>query len=657
MRGAAVVSGDQHVYLDGQRQRRNLSTPLSRDLIDRMRRVDAGHPGTDSAVRILQEHRLCVLRGTRGTGRGFLGRIVAAKVAETAGRCRLLEPGTDPRELLEEDFEPGHSYVLESPALRADRALAEFTLTNVASLLTQRGAYLVIVVDDATPVGDASERWSVSVTSGPPLTEVLRAHISVDLPRHFSDVVDDLLNEAPIINWLRNDAPTLGEVGRIGRALAGVAHGTTTIDACLEHAVARERERVRDLLGDSGSSREKELAFAVAFFGGFSYATISRVEGVLADVVHARSGKEGARPRHFLRSRAERLAAIDAKFETGVASNEYGSSPAEIVEFTRNQTHDVLIDVAWKDFDASEVLMVWLRTLVVSTDPAVRARAALSIGRLSLFEFADVAENVLQPWGRSNDPRERGAAATALCVAVEDEQVAGHALGLIESWVTGTRRQRMTAALALGLAVRNNWPVAAMDGLGSLLDTEDPAIIGVVRTGIVGVFVVHHELVLQSIDGWLSAATGPRRNELLKVFLLLCNDATLSTLEGSNEAPAVLTVFAGGSANRRTGSESPGPDAAVLSLWRAALNDTGLRDDALACLGIWIKKADLDASMRDMVVDLIVHMAPTNREIDRLKYALEKKTHGTPRPSATARAALMALSSRQGPRPHPEVSR
>lgn len=646
IQGASVIGGEQHIHLGGEQRRRTLSTPIAVEYINEMRGLDADHPSAGAARATLRTNKLCIVQGPRGSGRGFIARTAAADLVGEGGDCRLIEPGTNPRDLAAEDFESACSYVLESPEITRDRSLAEYILVRLADLLTRRQAALVLVVDDDVVTTDEAATWVVRITDSLPRAAVLRSHLRHHTAREGRAEAMELLDDPLITTWLDEDAPSLVEVARVGVQLAkGYAPAE-----CVEGAGARQREAVREILGSP--QKPRELAIAIAFFGGLPYSTVYRTETGLADLVHATTGDDSPRRGRFLRDRRSRLDEIDAEIIQGSVTTDYGASPAELVEFRRPQMFDAVIEQAWRDFGGSEILLTWLGDLAAHRDVAVRSRAATSIGRLSWLGFGDVAENLLQSWSYSTNARRRLAAAMALSVAMQNDAVAGHALGLVESWTgAGTRHQKITAALSWGLAVSPRWPYPALDGLGRLLSERgDRVVARAVRDGLSNVFEAHPEMVVRTLDQWWSTADTSYRSEIVAVFLQSCPlpgvGRRVSTL------PAVLEMLGTSLTPRPAPSPRPagGPDGrsardAALRLWRAALAAAESRQIALPLLLGWVRQADRETAYRDPVLELIGHVVVDERDRLRLRHALK----GLNKPSdssPTARAALDLLDER-----------
>ncbi|MFC4626821.1 hypothetical protein ACFO6V_01160 [Promicromonospora alba] len=656
IRGATTIGGSQHIHLGGEQRRRTLSTPIAVEYLVEMRQLDADHPSAGAARAALQTNKLCILQGPRGSGRGFIARTAAADLVGEGGHCRLIEPGTDPRDLAAEDFEADCSYVLESPEIARDRSLAEYVLARLASLLTRRKAALVLVVDDDVLATDEVTTWVVRITDSLSRAAVLRSHLRHHSAREGRTEGLELLDDPLITTWLDQDAPSLTEVARIG---ARLAKGDPPAE-CVEGAGARQRETVREILGSP--EKPRELAIAIAFFGGLPYSTVYRMETGLAELVHAVTGDDGPRRSRFLRERRSRLDEIGAEITQRTVTTEYGASPAEVVEFRRPQMFDAVIEQTWRDFGGSEILLTWLGGLAVHRDVAVRLRAATSVGRLSWLGFGDVAENLLQSWSYSTSSRRRLAAAMALSVAMQNEAVAGHALGLVESWTTaGSRQQRTTAALSWGLAVSPLWPYPALDGLGRLLSDRDGGVVArAVRDGLSNVFEGHPELVVRTLDQWWSTADASYRREILAAFLQSCPLSGVG--RRASALPAVLEMLETGltrpAPRPADGSDGGSAREAVLRLWRAALRAPESQPVALPLLLDWVRQADRETPYRDPVLELIVHVVVDERDRLRLRHALKgllsKPRDPSPTASSpTAQVALERLDERAPTRARP----
>ncbi|MEV2213206.1 hypothetical protein AB0H86_17420 [Streptomyces sp. NPDC050997] len=649
VRAESIVGGDQFILNMGGRPARRASWYRLTDAeLMEMEQVYVRPPCAQDAESTLRRHHVLVLRGPRHSGLRFLATAVAVTLAPPDGQCRLLHPGTDPDALVAQDVAAGCAYVLETGPGRADRPLSGFTLSKLSQILTDRGAFLVLTVDDASPAPTDTAAWTVSVDERPDGVRLLRSHLRHRLPMPRRSHTETLLGHEEVTEWLAT-RPTPTEIAQTARELARTADGSSTVAECMAQVAVRIKQDAADLLKNQELPRE--LALAVAFFGGFPYATVTRLENRLADVVHEAMALDGARPRPFLAvTRTQRLEAVRAVTATGTVYTRYGSSPAEVVDFSARGLAPALIDAMWLDYDGFELLR-WLSDLVHDPDAAVRRRAAVCVGRLSLLSFVEIAEEVLQPWSLSTDQRDRVAAAIALSVAVRDPAVAGHALGLVESWGAASNRyRRMTAALAWGLAVSPVQPVAGIQGLGELLDTKDAGVAWSTRVGLSAAFTSGlSALVLEAMGTWLDGADDPARGQLLAAFLRVC---LLRGADGRPDAAnwhTVLWLFgrSGATDHDRPGDRrgAAGIDEDVVDLWRSALAHRATAGEALDVLESWIRQADRHGECREALLDLIDELIVDGSDFRRLDHHLQRLAHGPSTPSYTAQLALVELDA------------
>ncbi|MFJ3618726.1 hypothetical protein ACIPSH_11315 [Streptomyces iakyrus] len=644
----SIVGGDQFILnMSGGSARRPSWYSLTDAELLEMEQVYVRPSCAEAAEQTLRHHHVLVLRGPRHSGRRFLATAVAVTVAQPGGQCLFLHPGTDTDSLVADDVKPRCAYVLATSGETVERALTGFALARLSRVFADRGSYLVLTVDDASAVPADTAAWTVPVDERPAGARLLHSHLLYRLTRDRGAHADVLLRDPEVIEWLAT-RPIPTEIARTARELARTADGSVTVSACMAQVAARIRQDAVDLLK---KDVPRELALAVAFFGGFPYATVNRLAHRLADIVHRAMAREGARPRPFLEvTRSQRLDEVRAVTTMGTVHTRYGSSPAEIVDFAARGLASELIEVMWTDYDGSEVL-VWLSGLVHDSDAAVRRRAAVCVGRLSLLSFAEIAEEVLQPWSLSPDHRERAAAAIALSVAVGDPAVAAHALGLVESWSAAPNRyRRMTAALAWGLAVSPVHPVAATQGLGRLLDTRDVGVAWAVRVGLSAVFASGlSSLVLEAMGTWLADAKDPARGQLLGAFLRICR------LHGADERPdavkwpSVLWLFERcgltDEADEEARRDTVKTDERVIDLWRAALAHRTTRKEALDHLGSWIRQADRYGEFREALLDLLDELIVDESDFRRLDHHLRRLAHASSAPSYTAQLALAELDA------------
>ncbi|MFF3708900.1 hypothetical protein [Streptomyces phaeochromogenes] len=607
--------------------------------------------GAAEAQRQLRRQRVLVVYGPGRTGKHFYARALAAAVTSTGGECRLLAPGTDPDALSSDDIARDCAYVIAAGTTYVPSA---FHLSRISRLLAERHAHLVIVVDASFQVFEELREWMVEQKVTGDRREMLLRHLQLRLstrqlakePRR----AEDLVALPELADWLASE-PSPAEIAHAARALVqGLDDGRSVAD-CLAQVGARAADDARALLGRTEASWE--LATAIAFFGGLAYSTVLGLEDSLADLTHEAAGHDKPRSRSFLTvTRSQRLDLVLASTVSSVVATPYGSSPAETVDFIGAGLADALIDVLWKEYDTPALLLRWLSGLARHPVEAVRRRAAVSLGRLSLLDFTQIAEGVLQEWALSPDPRDRWAAALAVSVAVRDPVVAPHAMGLVESWGTGGNRyRRMTAALAWGVGISPLQPVVGLRGLRRLLRTNDPGLYSAVQAGLVTTFTGGLEpLVLDAIGTWLPDTTDDARDNLLAVFLRLCLVRGAKGRPDANSWPTVLWMFdrsLGHGDSRdtsRTASARRTHDD-ITDLWRAALDARATRPTALRVLTTWIRWADERGEFREALLDLLDFLAEGETAVRRLEHHIGRLAQDRKRPSHTAGEAWRELSA------------
>ncbi|MEU8677785.1 hypothetical protein [Streptomyces sp. NPDC048560] len=642
VRAHSIVGGDQFVLNMGGARRPSWYR-LSAAGRTELEQVYVRPGCADAAEELLRRQHLVVLSGARHTGRRFLASALAVTVLPDDGECRFLQPGTHPDTLTTEDVRRDCAYVLEAGA---GSALTDFALTRLSGLMTRRHAYLVITVEDAARLPEDLREWTVCGDGRPDAAAVFRSHLRHRLPDR-SGRADTLLRDPRIAAWL-TESPPPGEIARIARELALTTDDESAVATCMAQVTGQAERVAGELLKATGSARE--LAISTAFFGGFPYATVRQLEHLLADLVHEAGSHDTPRSRQFLtETRQSRLDDIHAVTRKGIAHTRYGSSPTEVVDFAGSGLAAALVDVVWR-YDDSEPLLRWLSDLVHDPSEAVRRRAAVSLGRLSLLDFTQIAEQVFQPWSLSSDHRDRVAAAIALSVSVQDPTVAAHALGLVESWsAAGNRYRRMTAALAWGLAVSPAHPVAGVQGLGDLLGTDDAGVAWSAKAGLTAAFAGGLSgLVLEAMGVWLRDAEGAARRNLLGAFLRVCR---VRGTEGRPDAvhwPTPLWLFdrfqSGGRADASEQRDGPADtDQDVIELWQAALSHRATSAEALRTLGSWIRQADRHGESREALLDLLDELVDTPSDFRRMDHLLSRMARDSSQPSHTAELASREL--------------
>lgn len=647
VRAETLVGRDQFVVnLGGSAETRPAWHRLSEKEVVDLDALLVPPRGGEQAREVLRERRLLLLHGPAGTGKAFHARALAASVVPAAGECRLLAPGTDPHTLRAEDIARDCVYVLVAGAAYTPSA---FHLSRLARTLVERNARLAVVVDGSLRVTRELDEWAVEQREPADRRETLLSHLRFRARAGETDRAAALADLPEVTAWLTT-GPSPAEIGHAARCLAEGLESGRPVRESLDQVGERALEEARALLGKDGVPRE--LAIAIAFFGGLPYPTVLGLEDQLGDLVHAAAGGTAPRPRTFLtETRSQRLDSVMAVTVTESVATPYGRSPAETVDFAGTGRADALITVLW-EYDDSGLLLRWLSGLVRHPVEAVRRRAAVALGRLARQDFAQIADGVLQGWARSSDSRDRWAASLALSVAVRDPVVAPHAMGLVESWAAaGDRYRRMTAGLAWGVGVIPLYPVVGLRGLLRLLRTEDAGVRAAVEVALVMAFAGGlRSMVLDALGAWFPEAKGAGRSNLLGVFLRLCRLRGIEERPDADAWPAVLWLFdrslparddtAAPAASVPAGARAPRSYVDVVDLWRAALDSGGTRKEALRVLKSWVRWADDRGEFRESLLDLIDFLAEGETAVQRLEYHLELLADDRERPSYTADLAL-----------------
>ncbi|WP_200300722.1 hypothetical protein [Streptomyces adelaidensis] len=269
VRAETLVGRDQFVvHLDGSAETRPTWHRLSEKEVVELDALLVPPPGSEQAGKVLRERRLLVLHGPIGTGKDFHARALAASVVPAAGECRLLAPGTDPHTLRADDIARDCVYVLGAGAAYTPSA---FHLSRLTRTLVERNARLVVVVDSSLRVTRELDEWVVEQREPADRRETLLGHLRFRARSGEASRAAALAGLPEATDWLAT-GPSPAEVAHAARCLAqGLARGRPVRES-LDQVGVRALEEARTLLGTDGVPRE--LAIAIAFFGGLPYPTV-----------------------------------------------------------------------------------------------------------------------------------------------------------------------------------------------------------------------------------------------------------------------------------------------------------------------------------------------------------------------------------------------
>lgn len=457
--------------------------PLDVRWLDQRRR----HLVPTAALKALNERlggqaRVQVLQGPEGSGRTTTAVLALAKVAGQGHRCgdnashpvadsqpekqalcrgrvEVLDAANPAGAVRAEDLTERHGYLLDRTGAGVGDQLTHGVLAALDAMAVQRDAYLVVVVDDRSPLDlDSIGRYLVR-QSPPEPEDVLKAHLKEGARSGWNDRVrEEVLQELRL-------RPPPSRVVELAVYLTEAHDQEYDNERILGwfrmRLIAKTQAKLmRPFDGDSGSRTRTEVVSRQAFL---------IASAVLNDLPEAVVGSAGA----LLAERLNELQSGGRPFSRRV----FGDTVSDLIRYSEagewkqdGAAHEedgalslrmrpgvpaIVLEVAWRDYNGLRLpLLDWLQDLAAVGSPAVRVRAALAVGKLATFDFPSVVAEVIQPWASDPKGASRSAAAWALEMAASDSVVEQRVRNLVWRWCEEPARYRQrTALLACGTSI------------------------------------------------------------------------------------------------------------------------------------------------------------------------------------------------------------
>ena len=230
----------------------------------------------------------------------------------------------------------------------------------------------------------------------------------------------------------------------------------------------RRYQLAADLLrhGDGTDSPLKQsYAISTAVLDGLAISEIIEGAGtlgaLLAEVEHP--GAPGRREVF-----AQPLARWLRHVELAAPSGDEGVSEGTVVKMPSRELAAILIEVAWRYYDAARMpMLAWLASLCEQhPNDQVRIRASQALAVIARHDYALIKERVLEPWSTSYRAIDHQAAAWLLEAMVRGDILTGKVYELLRRWSrSGDRRKRALAVRAYGTAVALREPDDAIRGV------------------------------------------------------------------------------------------------------------------------------------------------------------------------------------------------
>lgn len=372
------------------------------------------------------------------------------------------------------------------------------------------------------------------------------------------------------------------------------------------HVRAAEDHAQRAFADTNDSLREKAFLISLAVFDRLDYPTIAEASDALYIVFEEHeTPAEPAGLSIFNTSHGVRLDWARAlEYDPDDAGQDL--SPARLTAFRNPATWWVLLRHVWLEHPtAREPIRGWLYALGAGASRASRVRAALAAGFLASVDFPSITNALLGRWAGSARLGQRQLAAWALFAAMQQGAEA-EVRPVLQRWAEGGVARRWTV-------------VHTVDALADLRDESAIPLISQIAEEPINDPQLRRELVrvaarlltsaiaLEALDTLVewSQERGLRRD--------LAHRAFIGSADAQDDGRPKLLGH---------GTSDQHAWTALVTLWRAALNDASVRDDARRALTGWVLLAADDESLEPELRHLFAELAASANERARLDYLL-----------------------------------
>jgi hypothetical protein len=607
-------------------------------------------PGCMSpALGSLQVDYLVCLRGSEGSGRMTLAiQLLRHLVNDDVWEIR---PGTPVRELVDAGFERSRGYLLR---VGTDDETTEFEFRRLRHMCEAKGCYLALVCPAGSarltrdyPVIDVARPDAESLT-------LLRRHTLHSLSPGDLEAADDLLRLPEVSSWCHGSHP-LSDLNSVAAILTDVVRGRIDREALARHLDLVSRDGMQAWFNESDPAL-RPLIITLTFFGGLPTQIVLELEDGLGIRLRQASGESAPRDLFSVSGRA-RLG--DASAHTAVVEHEdsYGTARTEVVEFSDRTWESNLGLLLRTEYPSVRpVLVAWLRDLAEHHDVHVQRRAALALGSFARDSLGSLIHQVIGPWATLQESDDWQKVVSALIVPLCTPETASRATRLLEQWAASDAPELVfCAAMVYGIALASSNPDEALAGLARIArrdgqdgeDWLDEAAAGLIAMYLGG---DHDAEVLAAIRRWSISKKKTECRLALSTFVDIASNVESRIDPASSPFRNDDALIAG----KRQDWPSLLLDACrsatsndVIATAREALNNPEFSVAAISALRSWFGRANTRPYLVRPLTNLVIALARTAREADRLAHHLgawaEKK------PSSAAAKVRDALLGRPPP--------
>lgn len=571
----------------------------------------------------LEADRLVCLRGVEGSGRMTLAiQLLRHLVNDDVWEIR---PGTRVRELADAGFERDRGYVL---CVGTGAEVTEFEFDRLRDMCRDRSCYLALICPAGARLASDRPVSDVTRPSADSLT-LLRRHTIQLLSPDDHAAADDLLDLPEVDNWCHGSRP-LSDLNTVAAILADVVRGRIDRQALARHLDLVSHDGMQAWFNESRPAL-RPLIITLTFFGRLPVQIVLELEDSLGIRLREESGETAPRDLFGVSGRA-RLA--DASAHVAVVEHEdsYGTARTEVVEFSDRTWETTLGLLLRTEYPSVRpVLVSWLRNLTEHHDAHVQRRAALALGSFARDSLGSLIHEVIEPWALLEDSDDWWKVVCALMVPLGVAETAARATRLLEQWATSDVPELvLCAAMVYGFALSSSNPEEALAGLARIARRDGQDGEDWLQEAAAGLIVMYlggdrDAEVLAAMRRWSTSKKKTERKLALTTFADIAGSVEsridpASSPYHKDDAPV-------------TGKKQdwpsilldaclPATSSDVIATAREALNHREFSGAVISALRSWFGRANNRPYLIRPLTNLVIALARTGPEADRLAHHL-----------------------------------
>jgi hypothetical protein len=657
-----AVARDKNVFLIGGQRRARLR-PLSRRHIDPVRMAFVAPDSLPDIHDAFAKSRAVILRGPAGCGKQALA--IRMLIDLSPRQLFHLDRAVDLTRLAEwietdlrgrDRIEHGAGFLLDQPLGFTD--LYGSVLQGLEEALEQADARLVLTIDSGVQMPDRDLLdYVVDLAAAPSYFAIVASHLDFRLGHGMADPVITTAGVREEIEQQLAEGASCKLAAELAEAIAAewdLADGEHQFDPGVIRTWRSRRgtENFDIWFAELGDTRARSFAVALAILNGLPYDVVSRGARALyrrfdqpAPPVLVPAGVVPESPQPFRVPRREWLHKLQAQIRETEVLGPYGPSPAEVVEYRDPAYATKVLERAWSDYEAQDVLLSWLGELAEDSSAQVRIFAGRALGLLAASSFDTLSTTVLVPWAAGANHDRREAVAYALRVLAADPRRRDNVTRLVSGWhASGKPEAQAMAARAYGVACGLFDPLAAFRALDHLTTVGDIRVAVAVGDSIADLLAAGSDdfvgLVLTSLAG---AVREPDRTGSVQLIFLILADGLLDTVDSAGEmaSPVSWPLLL------RLTTRLAGVRPAIVTLWQRVLNEALFHEEAEQVMSRWAAAAESEPDVREAFLRLARAIASGDERTQMIlrRYCARWASTDNFRPLPEVSAALQTILS------------